>query len=205
VGGENGALHETADNTPQDADRIKFTWKGLYLGLIRPTRTHDMGGRALIFIDPSVMKAYNHTSDERFGVARAVWYVLHNMLEGNETVQKLGIVAIGYPHNVKLSYLDRKLMKMNMESITGCIPVRLGGFHICHPPWFFGHIVFPIIKVIMPERMRKRLRLHQGSNEKVLASLKKFGLEREVLPIDLGGDVILDTDSWLNESKKKGL
>ena len=81
----------------------------------------------------------------------------------------------------------------------------MGGFHICNPPWFFGHIIFPIIKLIMPPAMRKRIRVHDGSQELVLESLKKFGLDRTVLPSDIGGDVLLDTDAWLQECKKKGL
>jgi hypothetical protein len=83
------------------------------------------------------------------------------MLEGNETAQKVGIV-VGYPHHAKMSYLDRKLMKMNVESLSGCIPVRLGGFHICHLPWFFGKVAFPLMKLVMPERMRKRVRVMWG-------------------------------------------
>ena len=110
-----------------------------------------------------------------------------------------------YPHHAKMSVIDRKLMKMNMESISGCLPVGMGAFHIVHPPWFFGKIVFPIMKIVMPERMRKRVRVHVGSEEKVLNNLKKFGLEREVLPSDIGGDVLLDTDSWVQDMKSRGL
>lgn len=57
----------------------------------------------------------------------------------------------------------------------------------------------------MPPAMRKRIRVHDGSQELVLESLKKFGLDRTVLPSDIGGDVLLDTDAWLQECKKKGL
>lgn len=207
VGGTNGALCESSDNnTPQDMERVKYTWKGLYLGFMKPVLTYDTGGRALIYADPSVFKGYNHSADERYGVVRSIWYILHSLLEGNDTVQKLGVVVIGNPRNAKISYVDRKLMKLNMESMTGCIPIRLGGFHVIHPPWFFGHVIFPIMKMIMPERMRKRVRVHnQGSDEKVLEALKKYGLERDVLPSDIGGNVILDMDGWLHESKKKGL
>ena len=35
--------------------------------------------------------------------------------------------------------------------------------------------------------------------------LKEFGLGREVLPSEIGGDVILDTDSWIQEMKSSGL
>ena len=127
------------------------------------------------------------------------------MLEGNETAQKVGIVVVGYPHHAKLSYLDRKLMKMNVESLSGCIPVRLGGFHICHPPWFFGKVAFPLMKLVMPERMRKRVRVHVGSEEKVLKELEEVGMGREVLPSEIGGDVVLDNDGWMQERKMAAL
>ena len=139
------------------------------------------------------------------GLARALWYVVHSLVEGNDTVQKVGIVVVAFPRHAKVSYLDRKLMKMNMESLTGCIPVRLGALHVCHPPWFFGKVAYPIMKLVMSERVRKRVRVHVGSQEKVLKELEAFGMGREVLPSELGGDVILDNDAWLQERKMGGL
>mmetsp|Transcript_15258 Transcript_15258/g.33114 ORF Transcript_15258/g.33114 Transcript_15258/m.33114 type:complete len:329 (-) Transcript_15258:90-1076(-) len=213
--GGDGALsstHSSSDNSEhdkpnsEDEDMVQYTLKGLYLGFIRPTETHDAGGRVILFIDPSRLAGYDkNNNDERLGVARALWYVLHNLIEGNDSVQKLGMIAVVYPHHFKKSLIDRKLMKMNMESISGCVPIRMGGFHICHPPWFFGKIIFPIMKMVMPERMRKRVRVHSGSEEKVLGNLKEFGLSQEVLPSEIGGDVILDTDLWIQEMKSRGL
>lgn len=114
------------------------------------------------------------------------------------------MVVVAHPKHVKLSFLDRKLIKMNSESISGCLPVRIGGIHICHPPWFFGKI-FPILKMVLPERMRKRIRVHSGKEEKVLKDLEGFGLRREGLPAEIGGDVILDMESWMREMKSRGL
>lgn len=47
----------------------------------------------------------------------------------------------------------------------------------------------------MPARMSKRIRVHVGSEDKVLEYLKQYGLERNVLPSDIGGDVVLETNS----------
>lgn len=120
-------------------------------------------------------------------------------------LQLEGMVVVAFPHHAKISYVDRKLMKMNMDSFSGCLPIRMGAFHICHPPWFFGKIIFPFMKLVMPKRMLKRIRVHTGSEEKVLDSLREFGLSREVLPSELGGDVIIDTDAWIQEMKSRGL
>lgn len=206
-GSSENSEHDKANSSEDEDDSmVQYTLKGLYLGFIRPTETHDEGGRAILFIDPSRLAGYNKNStDERLGVARALWYVLHHLIEENESVQKLGMIAVAYPHHFKKSLIDRKLMKMNMESISGCLPLRMGGFHVCHPPWFFGKIIFPIMRMVMPERMRKRVRVHVGSEDKVLENLKEFGLGREVLPSEIGGDVILDMDLWIQEMKSRGM
>ncbi|KAL7526693.1 hypothetical protein ACHAXR_001604, partial [Thalassiosira sp. AJA248-18] len=212
--GGHGALSSTHssdsenNNTDKNADEamVQHTLKGLYIGFIRPTQTHDTGGRAILFADPSRLAGYNkNNDDERMGVARALWYVMHNLIEGNDVVQKLGFSVVVYPHRAKISVVDRKLMKLNMESMSGCLPIRIGGFHVCHPPWFFGKIVFPLMKLIMPDRMRKRVKVHVGTEDSVLNKLKEFGLSREVLPSEIGGDVILDTDSWIQDMKSRGL
>ena len=203
---------------------VKHTLNGLSLGFIRPTQTHDSGGRAILFADPSRLAGYDkNNNDERMGVARAMWLVIHQVIVGDETAQKLGnkisvtldlfrhlsahlvfltihlsitgVVVIAFPHHTKISTVDRKLIKMNVESISGCLPIRVGGFHICHPPWFFGKVIYPLMKLFMPARMSKRIRVHVGSEDKVLEYLKQYGLERNVLPSDIGGDVVLETNS----------
>jgi len=216
--GGDGALSSNSDSTSSEHDdttkkqndedeaMVKYTMKGIKLGFFRPTLTHDTGGRAIVFVDPSRLAGYNKNSvDERMGVARALWYIMHNAIEGNDVVQKLGMVAIAHPQHAKISVVDRKLMKLNIESISGCIPIRIGGFHIVQPPWFFTKIVFPFMKVIMPDRMRKRVRVYSGGEAKILKELKEVGLGREVLPSEIGGDVILDIESWILEMTSRGL
>ncbi len=191
----NGALAKNyADDeslSKDDKTIIKTTFNGMSHAFVRPTNTFDSAGRGVIFVDPSRLSKYKHVEDERLGVIRSIWYFYHSMLENNESAQKLGIVVVGYPHHVKLSHVDRKLLKMNMESMTGCIPIRLGALHICHPPWFFSKIVFPIIKIVVSERIRKRVRIHSGSKEDVLKELEGFGLSKKDLPVDIGGEVVL--------------
>jgi len=53
---------------------------------------------------------------------KAFWYTLHAMLE-DEEIQRKGVVVIAHPKHSAQSNFDRKLTKMNVESLSGCIPV----------------------------------------------------------------------------------
>jgi hypothetical protein len=44
-----------------------------------------------------------------------------------------------------------------------------------------------------------------GSEEKVLKELEEVGMGREVLPSEIGGDVVLDNDGWMHERKMAAL
>jgi hypothetical protein len=85
---------------------------------------------------------------------------------------------------------------MNADSLKGCIPIRMSAAHICHPPTFFS-IIFPIIKILMGERLRKRTLVHGGSEANVLNSMAAFGLTKDRLPNEFGGDIGPFHNQWL--------
>lgn len=203
----------------------------LRLGFARLIPAKDPVGRSIVFVDPSRLDASQY---ERESMCRAVWYVLHASLE-NPRAQMFGNVMLGYPKNVQVTQVDRELMKLNMESIRGCIPVRISALLICQPPGFFAKIVFPIMKLFLGEvsvlqfvvlymsmlcstcisrqysarlsfkRLRKRIMVFSGTEKQVMKELKKFGLTKDKVPSELSGQVVLDHDSWLNNRKESNL
>jgi hypothetical protein len=179
---------------------LKDDTVALSKGFISLTGTKDATGRSIIFIDPSKQDKSKYP---RESMCRAMWYFVHAALE-DEMTQKRGIVNIVFPHHAKLSQIDRPLLKMNVESLKGCIPVRLTGVHICHPPSFVS-LILPILKVFMGDRLRKRIQLHSGSTEKVLKHIAAFGLPKESMPTVLGGDAVVDHLSWLEHRRTSGL
>ena len=80
----------------------------------------------------------------------------------------------------------------------------MSAFNICQPPNFFK-LIFPIVKLFLGERLRKRIRVHSGDDDHVHASLAKLGLTKEKLPSELGGEIVLDHKKWLQERAAKGL
>jgi hypothetical protein len=108
-----------------------------------------------------------------------------------------------WPHHIKLSQFDKKLFKMNADSIRSCIPIRMTALYLCHPPKIFS-IIFPIIKVFMGDIIKKRLRVHSGTEEAVLKKLEETGLTKDMLPAQVGGDVEIDMVKWIAERRAAG-
>lgn len=165
----------------------------LEMGFFKLVGTKDPSGRSIVLVDPSCQDLSKHT---RISLTRSLWYMIHALLE-DETAQKRGITLLIYPQKAKFAQFDRTQTKMNADSIQGCLPIRVSSFHFCHAPTFFK-IVLPIFKVFLGERMRKRIHVHSGSEQKVLKILEqKFRLTRDVLPSELGGNIVLDHEQWL--------
>lgn len=172
----------------------------LSTGVVALTGTKDPLGRAVVVLDPSKQDStkYSHKS-----MTRAFWYYAHAALE-DEMTQRYGLVLLVLNRHSKLKQFDRGLSQMIISSIKGKLPLRLSGIHFCHPPMFMS-IIFPIVKLFLGERLRKRIHVHSGSDEQVLHSLEKFGLNVFDLPTELSGQVSLDPEGWLEEREREEL
>jgi hypothetical protein len=167
---------------------------------------HDPMGRGILFIDPS--KQQQQHNDKRTytaeSMARAVWYFINASLEQDETVQQHGMIFLAWPHHAKFAQYDRGLTKLVFGSIQGALPTRLSAIHFCQPPAWF-HIVFPIMKLFMTDRTKKRIKAHYGSTAEIVAKLEPFGLSKDDLPEQLGGTIQLDVVKWLEQRRAAGL
>ena len=171
------------------------------LGAMTLLSTKDPSGRALVYYDPSKLDKSKYTTKS---MVRTFWYVFHAALE-NEDAEKRGVIFLIDPGRAKFSNFDRSVAKLMAGSIKGALPVRVSAIHVIHPPTFFK-LIWPIMKVLLSERLRKRLNLHSGSDEVVLKKLnEKFGLELHMLPKEVGGHVTVDHKGWLQHRSESSL
>ena len=157
-------------------------------------------GRCIVFGDPSVLKPNEY---DRHSMVRSLWYHMHVALEESEDTQKHGIIMLMYPHNAQLSQFDRELGKMNMGSMQGILPLRMSAIHIIQPPKFFK-VILVFARLIMSKRTMKRMLFHFGSQQQVLEKLASYGLEKNVLPTEVGGTLEIDVVKWAEGRRSNG-
>lgn len=171
------------------------------MGVVSLLGTKDPQGRSIVIFDPS---KYDKSKYTTASMVRTFWYVIHSALEVEET-QKHGMILMADPGRAKLSQFDREVGKGIIGSISGALPIRLSAVHVVHPPTFFT-IVFTFIKLVMPKRLQKRIRVHSGDEQKVLKEFEeKFGLTEDKLPSTIGGSLVLDHHSWIKMRRDSGL
>mmetsp|Transcript_4392 Transcript_4392/g.9291 ORF Transcript_4392/g.9291 Transcript_4392/m.9291 type:complete len:327 (-) Transcript_4392:489-1469(-) len=174
----------------------------LSLGHVQANKSMvDSSGRRILFVlPPSKLSKENKKS-----MVRAVFYLLQSILE-EEMTQKRGVVVLAFPQGKKLSDLpgDRANIQEISKHVMKILPLRVAAFHICRPPWF-QHLVLICLKLYLGPRLASRIKEHHGSNEEVLQKLESYGIMKESVPTVLGGDVVLDNESWLEDRKKIGL
>mmetsp|Transcript_51421 Transcript_51421/g.76924 ORF Transcript_51421/g.76924 Transcript_51421/m.76924 type:complete len:186 (-) Transcript_51421:474-1031(-) len=169
-------------------------------GFVRLLPGKDESGRALIWVDASYLDSTKYT---RESMIRALTYIEHAALE-DETVQKKGVIFINYNgNNPKFSQFDKTLISMWADSMKGCMPVRVSAIYILQIPTLFSTLA-NLFKHLLGRRLSKRLLLLPGTNEKIVMSLSKRGIKRESLPIEIGGEVVLDQKKWIEERVQAG-
>lgn len=169
-------------------------------GVMTLLGSKDPSGRSLIYWDPSHLDSTKYTTES---MVRAFWYVLHAATEDLEA-QQHGVIVIVDPQRAYFSQFDSTIGKLFMNSMSGVLPLRLSGIHICYPPYFVS-MVLPIVKMFMPERMQKRIRFHTGSQEDVIRTLNdQFGLAPSMLPKEIGGAMDVDHLGWLDKRRLDG-
>lgn len=167
---------------------MKDNHKDLQLGYGRYTRPgtcQDPDGRVICFLDGTKLDAARNDPDiTQEGLLRASWYSIHYGLL-SESAQRKGIIVVLRPVKTFKS-LAKSPAKFMSKSIKGAVPVRVAAIHIFDPPvlisWFLN-----IARSFIGKTMQKRMHIHSSSGK--FESLAKYGLGREHMPKEMGGDV----------------
>lgn len=147
----------------------------------------DKWGRQVLMMRPRLI---DYSKVDPSDVLRHMWTLMDFLLKNEET-QRKGIVIINEATNVARKNFSRDTIKLVLDAIQNAIPIRMAGFYICNAGLMF-RIIFPIIKVFMKEKLRKRFMII-GSNHQLLNSY----FPPASIPAELGGTFEHDHYAWL--------
>eukprot|EP00549_Striatella_unipunctata_P023176 CAMPEP_0118707174 /NCGR_PEP_ID=MMETSP0800-20121206/21027_1 /TAXON_ID=210618 ORGANISM="Striatella unipunctata, Strain CCMP2910" /NCGR_SAMPLE_ID=MMETSP0800 /ASSEMBLY_ACC=CAM_ASM_000638 /LENGTH=340 /DNA_ID=CAMNT_0006609911 /DNA_START=55 /DNA_END=1079 /DNA_ORIENTATION=+ len=191
----------------QDLCYLPFTQDGalhqdmvaLSQGVIHILGT-DASGRSVTYVD---LGSVDWTLVPPESFLRAAWYFYE--VGVSQSSDQQSIVLIMYQKHEKLSNFRRKLAKQVVDLEKLYLPIRIKGFHVCHPNRFFGDISAPILKFFMGKRWRLIFQIHRGTEQAVLNKLLEFGIDREIVPRAFGGLNPCDVEAWLEHQRAQHL
>eukprot|EP00549_Striatella_unipunctata_P023249 CAMPEP_0118679772 /NCGR_PEP_ID=MMETSP0800-20121206/3971_1 /TAXON_ID=210618 ORGANISM="Striatella unipunctata, Strain CCMP2910" /NCGR_SAMPLE_ID=MMETSP0800 /ASSEMBLY_ACC=CAM_ASM_000638 /LENGTH=324 /DNA_ID=CAMNT_0006575799 /DNA_START=641 /DNA_END=1612 /DNA_ORIENTATION=- len=152
---------------------------------------NDLSGRSIFYYDPSQLDWDRFTPDS---LLRVMWYFLE--IAGGKAEDGMNFVSVAFQRNAEIKDFKRKFLRQCLDLEKLYLPVRCHAIHVCHPNAFLGEIIAPIMKVFMGKRFRLFFQVHRGETDEVLQKLEKFGIQENILPIDLGGKSQFHVQDW---------
>ena len=146
----------------------------------------DAAGRAIILLDANKRNFDVYSILQEM---RAMFYLVQCLAENDET-RKRGLVFLYDGRNVQRSQRTHR-MSMMSHVMYECMPITCRAVH-WFPNMLTYDVVVPVVKQFLPKRVRLRLRCHNGTTADVLRELESFNLPKSRLPVQLGGDVVIN-------------
>ncbi|XP_055596826.1 clavesin-2-like [Uranotaenia lowii] len=138
------------------------------------------GRKVLVFLAAN----WDYSSYSLVTVYRALLLSLEKLLEDKQN-QANGFVVIVDWTNFSFrqsSNLNPKVLKLMIEGLQDCFPVRFKAIHFIGQPWYV-EAALAVIRPFLKEKTRERIKLHGGN----LSTLHEC-IARDILPTELGGE-----------------
>ena len=153
----------------------------------------DTAGRTILYHTPSRRDFSQYTFEQEM---RAMWYLFESVIEDGNS-RKNGVVILVDLRGYSMSHYTLKIATL-FSPILSVLPTRVRAIHACYPNLIVNALL-PLSKKFMEKRLRLRLVVHQPPPMALLASLNRYCIPMDRIPVDLGvgGSVVLNTSSWM--------
>lgn len=173
------------DELGQPSNERMQAW--LKLQMARWTGGRDQAGRFLIHVTMRNTRPDEFSAED---VMRGIHMIFETLLRAYPDAQARGIALVGDLRDVAFANLDPRVPKLLGPAMSSVLPVRLGRFHLCHPPWFFK-LVFPLFMRFQSPKMKSRTAVRSE-----YAELYDEIAADQMLP-ETGGSFEYDHSEWL--------
>lgn len=153
----------------------------------------DTAGRSILYHTPCRRDFSQYSFEQEM---RAMWYLFESVIEDRNS-RKNGVVILADLRGYSMSHYTLKIATL-FSPLLSVLPTRVKAIHYCYPNSIVNALL-PLSKQFMERRLRLRLIMHHPPPIVLLASLNRYCIPRDRIPVDLsvGGSVALNTSSWL--------
>jgi hypothetical protein len=108
-----------------------------------------------------------------------------------------GLVILAYLQDFTIWDFDHGLYDQIISIERNCWPVKIAARH-CYLPSVFVKIMKYVLNALMDKRGRSRMLMHDVATEsELLDVLSSYGIEKYMLPTEMGGTVLLNQAEWI--------
>lgn len=152
----------------------------------------DAAGRAILFFSPARRDFGSFTIRQEI---MCLWYLCEIIIADPEQ-RRRGVVTISDVRNKQWKHTSKQFLRY-LNLLNSIFPFNVRAGHVCYPTTIGYFLILPVGKRLLPRGVRLRVKVHYGSTEEVLASLKGYCLPKDRLPAEIGGDVQLNISEWM--------
>jgi len=180
----------------------------------------DASGRQVLYLDPSRHTREGYTSDSLVSIEcntslcrssrplshvameqlRAIWYVIEVTSLANDEIRS-GFVQLVWFKNTNIFDYDAKVYDQMNYLERSAWPIRRCCCHVCCPDSYTLRILKPIVFATKDKEARARTLIHTVPMSKILSVLSDYGIERDMLPTDMGGSLKFDQYLWIENRR----
>lgn len=161
-------------------------------GTIFVVGDRDRIDRPIICVDPGALDWSTTTVDEM----RRLWFFQIMRAVEPQSAQLRGVVLIIVADHMGPSKIKMAFQKFVARAVQECMPFKVGQLFVVNQPWLFGSLIWPIIKVLLKEKIRRRISVI-GRDYAALHHVVAL----EAVPVGAGGTLVLDPVAELHRAE----
>jgi CRAL/TRIO domain len=118
------------------------------------------------------------------------------MSQENTDMESGVVLLINFQDFTMWDY-DHEVWSRSLYFERTCYPVKIIAHHACFPPSIVVKIIKPIVNALMDKHARSRALMHNVPESEILDVLSSYGIQKDMLPTEMGGTVLLDQAQWI--------
>ena len=109
-----------------------------------------------------------------------------------------GLVIVSYLQDMTIWDYDHGLYDQFHFFTRNCWPVKIAARHVCYASSYFLKVIKLIVNAMLDKHGRSRVLMHDVATEsELLDVLCSYGIEKYMMPTEMGGAVLLNQAEWI--------